>query len=165
MLHYVRNDNILGVAAQDRILTAYALGDKLVDIDFKDAVSDLLAMTMTTRNKDKNMYFPGVSVVNSLYKQTQMQSKLRQPLIYHSRTSPGVEHLLSRRDDPDGLFEYAVYGVKTFEDSKIAAVARCLFHEHGPGAENCYRTKHGATAHHFADWYISQEDDGVGTDK
>lgn len=149
---------------QGRILAAHALGDKLVDIDFKDAVSDVLAITMTTICNHEDTIFPTVPVVNALYEQTQVQSKLRQLLVHDSRSQPGFENILAPTDHPEFLFEYAVYGKKT-EESTIAAVARCAFHEHTLGAENCYRARYGATAHHFADWYIIQEADGEGTDK
>ncbi|EME43806.1 hypothetical protein DOTSEDRAFT_117400, partial [Dothistroma septosporum NZE10] len=62
------------------LIDAYALGDMLLDVDFKDAVLDAMAANWLTTQNDL-FYIPSAHQRAYLYGQTPAGSKLRQLLV------------------------------------------------------------------------------------
>jgi hypothetical protein len=69
-----------------RIFDCYLLGDSLIDVDFKDAVSDSMVMACSRTYDDENprRYTFSPHMINYVYSNTQVGSKLRR-LIVHSK--------------------------------------------------------------------------------
>ncbi|KAF1819002.1 uncharacterized protein K489DRAFT_85784 [Dissoconium aciculare CBS 342.82] len=113
----------------------------------KDAVCDILANNMTISHEGDYLSRSHPSFINSPHKKTAADSTIRKLLVHEACTSQdGV-----REDDhPRFWFEFAQYTFTRPTESTIAAVARCVFHEHAEGAENCYRIKYRAVSLHVA---------------
>ncbi|KAI7698743.1 hypothetical protein KC353_g16807, partial [Hortaea werneckii] len=121
---------------------AYALGDRLLDQDFKDAVTDAIAfyMIMEKDNEGYEYRLPCDSSINMLYSTTTAGCTARRLVEY------SIAGLLDKNSVSDTFHPAFLVGlVKELSKKKRNdledAVARCAFHEHAPGAANCYRNK------------------------
>lgn len=124
---------------------AYALGDILMDFDFKDAVSDaFLAATYVKesgRGERGGPWVPSSCVRREIYRMTPDTSLFRKMLV-HRMTMATCCKLLDLEDSPQFVIDVALKLVeKDPEDVKMAA-AKCKYHEHEPGEKNCYRKKY-----------------------
>ncbi|KAI6845466.1 hypothetical protein KC332_g3248 [Hortaea werneckii] len=122
--------------------TAYALGDRLRDPDFKDAVTDAIAYYMIME-KDGEGYkypLPCDSSINMLYATTTPGCTARR-LVEHSVAALLNKKFVSEKFPPAFLVGLVQELSKKKRDDLEDAVARCAFHEHAPGAANCYRNK------------------------
>jgi hypothetical protein len=74
---------------------------------------------------------------------TKTNSKLRQLLVHASFfSSPSVDYGLE--DHHQFLADFANFKLREAQDTPAEVGARCGFHKHKPGKENCYRIKYGA---------------------
>jgi hypothetical protein len=138
----------------ERILDAYVLGDKLIDIDFKDAVCDLMAINLSTLLYGWRTYsVPAPEFRCALYDRTQTLSKLRQLLVRGLMELDFPGEAIERGDDPDFLFDCVAFAKSFHSGPVVAAVARCAFHEHVRGFQSCYRSKYKAKTRHCTTWY------------
>ncbi|EME79232.1 uncharacterized protein MYCFIDRAFT_199058 [Pseudocercospora fijiensis CIRAD86] len=126
------------------LIEAYALGDMLMDVDFKDAVTD--AMIAGSLTPDNEVYYvPATSDRIKLYDKTAPGAKIRQALV-HLMATKGATRLVEEQDHPAFLVDVAkklgeeLKGGK--DESVLVATAKCKYHEHKEGDENCYRTKY-----------------------
>ncbi|KAI7698728.1 hypothetical protein KC353_g16814, partial [Hortaea werneckii] len=121
---------------------AYALGDRLLDQDFKDAVTDVIAFYMIME-KDSEGYeyrLPCDSSINMLYSTTTPGCTARRLL---ERSIAGLVETNPVSDKFNSAFLVGLVKelTKKKKDDLEDAVGRCAFHEHAPGAANCYRNK------------------------
>ncbi|RMY66840.1 hypothetical protein D0863_08177 [Hortaea werneckii] len=121
---------------------AYALGDRLLDQDFKDAVTDAIAfyMIMEKDNEGYEYRLPCDSSINMLYSTTTAGCTARRLVEY------SIAGLLDKNSVSDTFHPAFLVGLvkelsKKKKNDLEDAVARCAFHEHAPGAANCYRNK------------------------
>lgn len=132
-----------------RIILAYALGDALLDSDFKDAVSDALILECTTLQDDQ-YWVPHLEDRKILYWSTRRGSKLRSILV-HMVALHDVE-VISDEEPHELLLDLTrlkMNGTEKKTPGKmVEAVANCEFHEHERGFENCYRAKYAQAAVH-----------------
>ncbi|CZT19478.1 uncharacterized protein RCC_05329 [Ramularia collo-cygni] len=122
----------------------YALGDKLLDLDFKDAISDVAAIMLST--VDGLTWMPR-GHEHLLYEKLARDSKLNLLLTHKYARLSNIGDVMDESWPAGLLFNISqellrVAKEKPVESSDNAA-ARCVFHEHAPGAENCYRAKRG----------------------
>lgn len=132
----------------DMVFKAYALGDKFLDTDFKDAVTD--AVTAMLGRVDLEGFTPSPSPrdIELLYRITSATAKIRSLIAYDiaSCTILDEEFLKTLPAYPkDFLAELFIQQrqivTQNKEPSTQAAAALCEFHEHATGAEHCYRNK------------------------
>lgn len=121
-----------------RLIHAFLLGDKLLAPDFKDAVVDEVANVYSD-----GLWMPGKGLRQILYENTMSGATLRRMLI--RQLSMGTP-LAVREDEPQSLLydlshELAKGKSKALGDFK-KEVEDCVYHEHQPGAEHCFRNKH-----------------------
>jgi hypothetical protein len=115
---------------------AYALGDKLLDGDFKDAIVDsMTAMMFTTDNG--RLWYPTCRQRNELVQRTTTGSTARKLLVHFMARA---KNLLREGDDPALLFAVAKLTVPLNTKDTLKAASRCAFHEHGK--KECYLTKY-----------------------
>ncbi|KAI6800157.1 hypothetical protein KC363_g861 [Hortaea werneckii] len=121
---------------------AYALGDRLLDRDFKDAVTDAIAYYMIMEKDDQGYEYrlPCDSSINMLYSTTVPGCTARR-LVEHSIAALLNKSFVSEKFNPAFLVGLVQELSKKKRDDLEDAVARCAFHEHAPGAANCYRNK------------------------
>ncbi|KXT07544.1 hypothetical protein AC578_10138 [Pseudocercospora eumusae] len=121
-------------------IQAYALGDLLMDIDFKDAIVDALMVLMHTKAQTPALYrLPSASNRKLLYKVTATGGKARKMLAH--RIAEGPFGLINDNEDPAMLYDIIQKLAEKNRSRSIVAAARCDFHEHEDGEENCYRKK------------------------
>lgn len=136
------------------MIEAYALGDFLLNADFKDALTDAMALT-TMPSADGVWQFPPTPFRRLLYNTTTPGSKARDLLVHTMRRTSS--HHLTFDDDPALLRDIAEARRKQQLRADSGAVvlppkfthlaaAECVFHEHPPGAENCYRARYAPAA-------------------
>ncbi|RMZ35020.1 hypothetical protein D0859_00839 [Hortaea werneckii] len=121
---------------------AYALGDRLLDRDFKDAVTDAIAYYMIMEKDDQGYEYrlPCDSSINMLYSTTVPGCTARR-LVEHSIAALLNKSFVSEKFNPAFLVGLVQELSKKKRDDLEDAVAKCAFHEHAPGAANCYRNK------------------------
>lgn len=114
------------------IILAYALGERLLHNNFKDAVSDVFAKVLFV-TLDSEVTSPEAGVVSFAYENTTVGSKLRQLLV--QRVCASLQFNFSPQDDPNFLYDsvHHLFGKKSTMQSIVRAVANCRFHEHTPG--------------------------------
>lgn len=136
-----------------RKVAAHALGDMLMDSDFKDAVTDAFLVYTLTLDKDNNTcYLPHVNVRNKLYSNTTPGSKLRQSLVHRMMRSNSAS-LVEEKDCTAFLVDVTKKMLEKDTESALAAAAKCKYHEHAEGDEHCYRTKYAkATSMNMSRW-------------
>ncbi|KAI7239686.1 hypothetical protein KC330_g1790 [Hortaea werneckii] len=121
---------------------AYALGDRLLDQDFKDAVTDAIGfyMVMEKDNEGYEYRLPCDSSINMLYSTTTPGCTARR-LVEYSIAGLLDKNSVSNTFHPAFLVGLVKELSKKKRNDLEDAVARCAFHEHAPGAANCYRNK------------------------
>lgn len=144
-------DGLASTTQVSRIVKAYALGDVLLDSDFKDAVSDAFVLQCTTFSKEKSTYYiPHAKSRTLVYESTCEGSKLRALLVH--RVAQSNAKFLSDEDHYTFLLDLAKYQMDCNErnstEATLAAASECAFHEHQPGQENCYRIKYAQAVMH-----------------
>ncbi|KAF7195236.1 hypothetical protein HII31_03442 [Pseudocercospora fuligena] len=119
---------------------AYALGDLLMDVDFKDAIMDALMVGMFTKSRQQGSYcIPGPGHRKALYEVTLPGCKARKMLAH--RIADGAATVIKDSEDPAMLYDIMQILADKSQSNLIVATARCDFHEHEKGEENCYRKK------------------------
>lgn len=122
------------------LINAYALGDKLLDSDFKDAVTDAMVLCFTIMTTNETIV-PHPGDRTKLYDKTAPSSKARRLLVHRMARIVNPE-LYGEVDCHTFLLDVAQEAIRRDSKSTEEAAALCEFHEHAPGAENCYRTKY-----------------------
>lgn len=129
------------------VIMAYALGDKLLDVEFKDAITDAIArLTNITRHNGLTS-MPGVTLVKLAYKISAHDSKLNLLIAHRFARLKNVGDLLHATWPVEFLFRVSrelVRVAKEPAETTVAVATQCVFHEHAPGSENCYRGKRGS---------------------
>lgn len=124
-----------------RLVLAYALGNKVLDPDFKDAVTDAMVVSFGIKDEKGKTILPDPGPRSKLYSTTQLKSAARR-LLAHRMARTTNPDLISEKDCPAFLVDVARAAITKDAESTVDAAARCAFHEHVPGAENCYRNKY-----------------------
>jgi hypothetical protein len=127
-----------------RVARAYLLGDRLADIDFQDAATDSMLKIHFLEDADGGTYSIDKPVRNRIYQNTKPESKLRQ-LLVHIASFYGTTEVYGLEDDVQFLIDLANSRKCGVGDSPAVIGARCGFHGHKEGLENCYRTKYRAS--------------------
>lgn len=127
---------------QVALVECYILGDRLLDIDFKDAITDAMLQQSLQNIEDNprggNRY-PTTACVCLLYENTTEHDRARQLYadIFAKARDP---ELLNDGDPPAFLCSVAVaILVKNLNLNKKGLA--CKYHEHGDGVDACYRTR------------------------
>lgn len=122
-----------------RLVAAYALGDKLLDADFKDAVVDTMAALMF-RKEHGILCVMEIDERTQLFERTTSGSMARKLLVYWMART---KHLLREEDHHALMFEIAKMKIDIHSalQDVLRAAAECEFHEHKAGSVHCYRTK------------------------
>lgn len=126
-----------------RYFDLYALGDKLLDSGFKDAIIDASAHHICGPVSDGKSYLPREEVVNRLYSTTMAGCTLRRLVVAKFGTVTNLSEVLSDEHESSFLRDVALAKGKYNAQTLKAATTGCDFHEHAQGKENCYRTKRG----------------------
>ncbi|SMR54040.1 unnamed protein product [Zymoseptoria tritici ST99CH_3D1] len=128
------------------VFNTYALGDKLLDPDFKDALTDTAACLVSKPNsRVKGVTMPLQCELQTLYEKTLVSSTMRRIIVHKFARLNNWNDLISEHYPSAFLRELckavADKAGETPLETTTKAAARCAFHEHKVGAENCYRTK------------------------
>jgi hypothetical protein len=130
-------------SVRDCVFDCYLHGDRLLDADFKDAVSDSLVMMYLKENSDGKTCIPNSRTIQRVYRNTKKGSKLRL-LVVHRKLASQDPTNFDLEHGIDFLLDFAQYQTSKDRESLAFVAARCYFHEHEAGDENCYRTKFSA---------------------
>lgn len=144
---FVKDDNETATnegKAQRKLTRSYLIGDKLLDVDFKDAIIDAIAVESGVI-RDGVRYIPAKDLRRLIYENTPPGATVRRLLIRMIARFNNIDKLVLEDDPPALLHEMVLELCKTTtrptEKVFQAEVAACKYHEHPPGAENCYRNK------------------------
>ncbi|CAI7619031.1 unnamed protein product [Penicillium viridicatum] len=89
------------------LVSAYVLGDKLLDAKFQNSVIDAIIDTCSTADsRDRKLYFPDADAVSHAYNNTTKSSKIRQMLVALYLHAAGDEWL-SEEHPKEFLFSVA----------------------------------------------------------
>lgn len=134
---------ILRESFWENILESYFLGNKLDDIAFKDALTDAALLAMLGDDEGVT-WFPGRRIRQRLYERTSPGCPMRHLFVHMAASLTNVKELI-HSDDPLAfrreLQRELMYGK---EEDTYQLGAACEFHEHAPGAKNCFRAKKGS---------------------
>lgn len=127
------------------IADSFISGDMLLDSEFKDVVTDAAASLFASLRSGAGRWLLGHRLRQFLYDNTpSSNATLRRMLIRQLSMASNLAELVSENEPPALLYELSVELAKgkskAIEDFK-KEVEECQYHEHAPGAENCYRTK------------------------
>jgi hypothetical protein len=125
------------------------LGDKLLDTVFKDVLTDTAAIFLETLTACEHITMPMEREIKLLYQDTLPSTPMRRVVVYKWARLDNWESLLTEGFHVAFLIDLckevqvvARAEGKGVKDVTISAAATlCAFHEHEPGAENCYRAK------------------------
>jgi len=124
-----------------RMIDVYCSGDKLGGIDFKDVVIDAMTTALLIDTSgNAHQYLPHPPRPAWIYARTTADAKARQLLVHHFARA-NVAHLINADDHPEFLLDLSKESLTKDWESTPDAAARCKFHEHRLGADNCYRQK------------------------
>lgn len=118
------------------------LGDRLCDVDFKDAITDAAGQQILTSYEGVR-YTIGTPDCRLLYENTLPNAPLRRLVV---RTFVMLR-CCSRvaEDEPSALLHDIIQAMARNDaptcDEFAKELAECKYHEHKIGAENCYRNK------------------------
>ncbi|PPJ57155.1 hypothetical protein CBER1_08446 [Cercospora berteroae] len=128
-----------GVTA--RLILAYRLATRILDIDFHDAVTDSMITHWDSYDAEEDRYWlPHQRFRKILYNLTSPGSKAR-ALLVHRMTTRKAVRAIDNNDHPEFLVDMRKKLEEKDQDSASSAAAKCRYHEHRPGSENCYRTR------------------------
>ncbi|PIA93510.1 hypothetical protein CB0940_04764 [Cercospora beticola] len=128
-----------GVTA--RLILAYRLATKILDIDFHDAITDAMITHWSSYDAEEDRYWlPHQRFRKILYNLTSPGSKAR-ALLVHRMTTHKATRAVNKHDHPAFLADFEKKLKEKDPDSASLAAAKCKYHEHMPGSENCYRNK------------------------
>lgn len=122
------------------IVLTYSLGDALLDVSFKDAITDAVSVMLKTIRSDGHSWMPDEEGLSLAHDKLPWDSKLNLLFAHSYARLPNASDLINETQPAGLLFNMTQELIRPFEETKDA-VARCVFHEHAPGAENCYRSK------------------------
>ncbi|KAK4069861.1 uncharacterized protein Triagg1_6656 [Trichoderma aggressivum f. europaeum] len=146
----VRNDSPgpEGNAEYVQLSKAYALGEFLQDINFKDAVSDAILSKFSTEASGGQFWFPSEPVIRRIYDGTPEPSAARRLLVdmylyaYRGRGHWWTQPWVTRKDLPKPFradLAIAFYTKRPRQSMPLSQVEeRCAYHEHQPGPNSCY---------------------------
>ncbi|KAK6435894.1 hypothetical protein LTR95_007921 [Oleoguttula sp. CCFEE 5521] len=117
----------------------YTLGDLLLDPDFRDTIADALCCQVNTV-LDGMRYFPNTEAKQYLYANTAPAAKIRQLCVDLFAGCKNVE-ILDDEDPPEFLRAVAGALIAGSAVDHKAIFADCKYHEHGEGADACYRKR------------------------
>ena len=131
------------------MVNMYILGDKLLDVDFKDAVCDAIAEDILVP-KDGKTWIMNQATRLILYENTISGNPLRRLIVQALSKLQGTARLVMENDSPAFLYEMVqellrapnLAGCKENPENFHRQVLACAFHEHALGEGNCYRNKH-----------------------
>ncbi|USW54847.1 Putative BTB/POZ domain-containing protein [Septoria linicola] len=128
---------------RQKLVDLYILGDKLLDTDFKDRVTDALASVFVVRC-DNTHRMLGTAQRDKAYAHTTSGASLRRMIVGQLAAVSNTQDLISEDDTKILLLDVALELTKS-RARNVAAfkseVEACAFHEHVPGSENCYRSR------------------------
>lgn len=131
------DDHYTNQQVWSQVIASYVLGDKLLDVDFKDAVVDTMAALMMQRDKNGMCHLPNPRERIQLFQSTMPGCMARKLLIHQMARA---KYMLVEDDDPALIFAVAKLTVKPDSEDTPQVAARCEFHEHGQ--KQCHRTKY-----------------------
>ncbi|KAL6791951.1 hypothetical protein J3E68DRAFT_442661 [Trichoderma sp. SZMC 28012] len=157
----VRNDSaeLQGNNEYAQLAKAYALGEFLQDVNFRDAVLD--AMLIKSRSKvseDGRIWFPGGPAIRYIYEGTPESSAARRLLVdlytYHGH-GDWLKGWAVKDDMPKQFLLDLAIAALTERSRPSASLAKekgaCEYHEHRPDPHSCYKnhsaSKRGKTPH------------------
>ncbi|OQN95820.1 hypothetical protein B0A48_18105 [Cryoendolithus antarcticus] len=117
----------------------YALGDLLLDVDFKDTITDAFVCQVNTV-LDGVRFFPNNVAKKYLYANTASTAKIRQWCVDLFAGCKNAS-LLYDEDPPEFLRAVAVALIAGSSIHHKAMFADCKYHEHGDGEDACYRKR------------------------
>ena len=134
------------------LISAYVLGDELLDISFRDAITDVCAIKFCTpeaKREDGKILHTifGCAHRQQLYDSTVTGAPLRRLLVRCLANIKSLKGILASTEPKELLYEVAIQlserqDVRTESYAEIKKGAEdCQFHEHEPGVKNCYRTR------------------------
>ncbi|WPB01968.1 uncharacterized protein RHO25_006602 [Cercospora beticola] len=129
----------------DNIADSFVSGDMVFDSEFKDAVTDAAASLFASVRSGQGRWLLGSELRQYLYDNTSSScATLRRMLVRQLSMSSKLAELVSEDEPPASLYELSVELAKgkskAMEEFK-KEVEDCEYHEHAPGADNCYRTR------------------------
>lgn len=147
-----------GVTA--RLILAYRLATRILDIDFHDAITDAMITHWNSYDAEEDRYWlPHQRFRKILYNLTSPGSKAR-ALLVHRMVTRKAARAVNNNDHPEFLADFEKKLKEKDPDSAPLAAAKCRYHEHMPGSENCYRTKfsRGGALERDDKYYVKAED-------
>lgn len=128
----------------DRLILAYILGEKLQDVDFKDAVIDAMISRAGTKTDDGRQLYPGPHAVKTLYESTTESSPVRQLMVDYYAFHAPEELLRKNKELPADFFRDLSFAFAARRNQAIESpplrVDKCYYHAHKKGGSPCYKT-------------------------
>ncbi|KJX96165.1 hypothetical protein TI39_contig802g00002 [Zymoseptoria brevis] len=119
----------------------FILGDKLLDIAFKDAMTDAVLAVMLKQRGGNTYMSPKRFAISLLYKK-ETPGHMRDLIVHRWACVNNWQDIITTEWSPGFLLDFCnVLAAEQPQESTLEAAIRCAFHEHTPGNENCYRTK------------------------
>lgn len=135
----------IGNAEYIQLAKAYVLGDKLQDGDFQDVVIDMIVDKCKWQSIDGGKWYPAGEIVQKIYDNTLSNSKARCLLvdIYVSHGSGSWLYDYSKPHDipKEFIYDLTVSFLDKRKNDPMIKSSLCEYHQHSPGAKNCYRTR------------------------
>ncbi|KAK5120435.1 hypothetical protein LTR85_006374 [Meristemomyces frigidus] len=138
VIGYTEDQNAVEHSKWSCLVNAYILGDKLIDPDFKDVVTDAMVLLYLTKRHAGVRVYPGCSHRVKLYENTTEGSKARK-LFVHLFAAYKTPHAEIERDPKEFLVDLTRSLMLGTQEDFEKTAKTCLFHEHKDGV--CYRSK------------------------
>ncbi|KAL7912615.1 hypothetical protein GGI35DRAFT_256867 [Trichoderma velutinum] len=153
----VQNDNpgVEGNIEYVQLAKAYALGEFLGDINFKDAVLDVILIKSRSKASDGRSWFPVGPAIRFIYEGTPETSAARR-LLVDLYTYHGQGEWLTQWSDQEDLpkqflLDLAIAALTKRPHPLAQAKGTCEYHEHLPDPNSCYlnssASKRGEAVH------------------
>ena len=133
------------------LVEAYILGDKLLDSDFKDAICDAVAEKSQVDNAGEVLIF-GPKHRRHLYENTVSGSPMRRLLCRRLCTLSDCDKIVEEDEPSAFLYDMTQELLRAYKRKRKIGeegltefrreLEGCVYHEHAPGVENCYRTRY-----------------------
>lgn len=156
----VRNDSaeLQGNNEYAQLAKAYALGEFLQDVNFRDAVLDAMLIKSRSKVSDGRTWFPGGPAIRYIYEGTPESSAARRLLVdlytYHGH-GDWLKGWADKDDLPKQFLLDLAIAALTERSRPSSSLAKekgaCEYHEHRPDPNSCYKnysaSKRGKTPH------------------
>nr|WNZ75802.1 hypothetical protein [Trichoderma harzianum] len=143
----VQNDSpgLEGNTEYIQLAKAYTLGEFLQDVDFKDAVLDVILIKTRSKASDGQTWFPIGPVIRYIYEGTPESSAARRLLVdlytYHGH-GDWLKKWAAKDDLPKQFLLDLAIAALTKRSCPSVFLAKekgaCEYHEHQPDPSNCY---------------------------